>query len=193
MKGDRMHISIGFLTDIEMSNQQKRLGLMLHQTYGLNIEVLKLPAHVSLKQVFQSDNLLDIKKCVESFAKTIQPFEVTYDAVQWMKPRNGNILWFNVVETKTLRQLHNQLNAELLKRHVSKGHLDGDSYHFHTTLVMGDETEENYQQSFHVVQKEKFPIKSSIKAVAIFVSTEAQVVPGQFITYTVIPLGESRS
>ena len=133
----KMRTAIALLVDDEFANRLTPFTLRCRD-YGYTLRNLRIPPHVSLKQAFTVNDFERFKKYFESFAKHIEPQQIGFDGFWfWGNEEEGGVT-ARVVETLRLRELHNQLNAELEQVFGgTQADYDGDAYRFHLSVSIG--------------------------------------------------------
>jgi 2'-5' RNA ligase len=129
-----MKATFALLVDHNVHNFIRKLAVDIHAKYQTGFLASLLPPHVSLKQPFEVARLAKLVAYFDQLAKTIEPFEITLTHLDLsITSLNGNdelgILWLDVLETSTLRDLHNRVNRELTEsfEHTEAAH-DGAEY-----------------------------------------------------------------
>ncbi len=130
---------ITILADTPVQNFTHKIAYELSQKYGVAFFASLYPAHISLKQPFNCEDLPRLEAYCDELAAQTAPFPVELDELYADEWEGNGILGLRVVETGTLRELHNRLNRELslLFADSSAPH-DGDGYRFHLTIEMGE-------------------------------------------------------
>ncbi len=183
-----MRAAIALLSDFAVQNAVRRMVFELSQRYDIPFYGSLLPAHVSLKQPFAFESMPVLEKYFASLAQQISPFEIRLDELYCFEAGNGCVLGLNVVETPTLRNLHNQLNRELSQLFSNTAaDYDGEAYRFHLTIELGRfEGTNPYRSYFDSLPEKKVNLAFQARQLALFYYTGD---PVQFITYKVLPLG----
>ncbi|MEP7136927.1 MAG: 2'-5' RNA ligase family protein [Chloroflexota bacterium] len=135
----KMRIAIALLVDDDLGNSLSSFTLRCRD-YGFDLRVLRLPAHVSLKQPFIVNDFLRFEAYFEELATRIEPQQLKFDGfVFWGNSEQGVVsVSARVVASPRLRQLHTQLNAELEQSFGgTQADFDGDSYEFHLAVAIG--------------------------------------------------------
>lgn len=132
-----MRTALALLVDDEFSNRLVPLTLRCRD-YGFDFRVLRLPAHVSLKQPFIVNDFARFDAYFEELATRIEPQQLNFDnLVFWGAPGQG-VVAAHVVGSPRLRQLHNLINTEMEETFgETQADFDGDAYEFHLTLAIG--------------------------------------------------------
>ena len=133
----RMRTAIALLVEDELSNRLASFTLRC-RGYGFSLNVLRLPAHVSLKQPFIVNDFERFEKYFEEFARHTEPQQLNLDGFLFWDNAEQGVVVVRVAATPRLRQLHSQLNAEL-EQEFGETHadFDGDEYEFHLTVAIG--------------------------------------------------------
>jgi hypothetical protein len=185
-----MKAAIALLSDFHVQNVARRMVYEINRHAGIQFFGSLLPAHVSLKQPFTFEDMYHLEEWLESFSKEVAPFRIDLERVYYDEWDNYAIVGFEVLETPTLRYLHNRINKELvsLVRDPSAPH-DGDDYRFHLTVELGEAGETNPFKLFYDSMPEK-QIDLSFKAenIALFFYKDGPIEPGSFICHKVLPL-----
>jgi 2'-5' RNA ligase len=185
-----MRAAIALLVDHQIQNFARRTVFDLERRYGIGFFGSLLPAHVSLKQPFECDDMGKLEAYFDALAASIQPFEVAFDRFYHWAGGGYGILGLNVVETETLRGLHNRIVTELkgLFADTAAAH-DGAGYHFHLTIELGQVAGEDvYKRYLDSLPDKNVALRCIARELALFYyAGEAR--PGSFITYKVSSLG----
>lgn len=128
-------------------------------------------------------------------AGTISPFTVKlihlHLEIGRLPEMEFGILWLDVEETETLRQLHNRVNHELAERFGNtQAAFDGADYHFHMTVMMGGQPVEVYRKLYDELVERQFHWEFSVRELAMFVYDEPMGPQGEYLTYKILPLGK---
>ena len=94
-----------------------------------------------------------LESYMSELAGSTPPFEVHLNQLQLIKTEidhaETGILWLDVQETASLRELHIRLNQELATRFENtQAAFDGADYHFHMSIAIGGQPWEVYQRAF---------------------------------------------
>ncbi|HEX5691785.1 MAG TPA: 2'-5' RNA ligase family protein, partial [Roseiflexaceae bacterium] len=181
------------LVDQSTHNFMRKLAFELDRLYHTGLQAAVLPAHVSLKQTFRTDDLPAVEAYFDTFAASIQPFEIIFDAVevQLAAGPNGDtgIVWLAARETSTLRDLHNRLNAELAPR-LTRSHadFDGPAFRFHSTIAMGKQAPQIYQAIAATYSRVDVHLTCYVTQILMGVAYDDTDPPGPFISYKILSL-----
>ncbi len=185
-----MKAAIALLSDYRVQNVARKIVYQLNQTAEVKFLGSLLPTHVSLKQPFTFENMDVLEDWFDSFSKQVEPFRIDLERVYYDGWDDYAIIGFDVLETPTLRNLHNQINYELqnLVLDPSAPH-DGNDYRFHLTIELGKVGTTNPFQLFYDSLAEKEVSLSFMAAyLALFLYPREPIEPGSFICYKVLPL-----
>jgi 2'-5' RNA ligase len=132
---------------------------------------------------------------MHKFAASLSPLEIHLTRIQAIPTRIDNletgILWFDVEESSALRETHNLMNAELEHRFgPTPAPFDGDAYHFHLTIAMGDQPMELYNRSAKFFKSRYANLHFTASELAMFVYDENAGLGGGYMTYIILPLGK---
>ena len=115
-----MKATFAILADLAVSNFVRKLAWEIHQKYRTGTGVCRLLPHVSLKQLFEIEELPRLEAYMDAFVQTIHPFAITCTELQLVSMNlaemETGILWLDIQESESLRQLHDRLNRELAQR-----------------------------------------------------------------------------
>jgi 2'-5' RNA ligase len=167
----------------------------LSQRAGIKFFGSLLPAHVSLKQPFTFENMDVLEAWFDSMSKRMAPFSIDLKRIYYDGWEDYAILGFDVLETPTLRKLHNQINQELksVVLDPSAPH-DGDDYRFHLTIELGKVGETNpFSQVYDSLPEKNINLSFIAESIALFFYQDGLIEPGSFICYKVLPLTSSAS
>ncbi|KQC12853.1 MAG: hypothetical protein APR63_01855 [Desulfuromonas sp. SDB] len=110
-----MQASIAFLADYRTQNFVRKVVLDLHRKYSIRFFASLLPAHVSLKQPFEFEDLEKLENYFNYLAAEINPVEIELDKFYHSLWGDFGILALNVKRISKLRKLHYQIDKELNK------------------------------------------------------------------------------
>ena len=189
-----MKATFALLADTDVHNLVQRLAWGLHQKYRTG--TLRLPPHVSLKQPFGVTDLAGLEGYMDSFVRSIEPFDITLTRLEvvsaYYEGTEYGILWADVQESDELRGLHNRLNDELTRRlgPVPAEH-DGESYHFHLTVMIGGQPLEVYRRFIGELEDPVLERSFTVRELAMFVYDEPPGPDSEYLCYKILPIGKS--
>ncbi len=186
-----MRAAIVLLADFAVQNYTRKFVYQLNTRWGVPFFASLLPSHVSLKQPFTFEDISALDRFFDSFAASIQPFELALDGLYSEMWSGYGILGMNVVETPGLRALHNRLNAELPRvvKDAVAAH-DGAEYRFHLTIEMGKvDGFDPFQALYNEVSNQSVNFKFTARELAMFFYPQRNEFDATFMTYRVQPLG----
>ena len=189
-----MKATFALLANTEVHNLVRKLAWDIHRKYHTGTDVCRLPPHVSLKQPFAISKLASLEEYMDELAKSITPFEVYLTELQLVPLRfegtEFGLLWIDVQETETLRQLHNRVNEELSQRFGNtQADFDGMTYRFHMTVMMGGQPMDIYRKLFSEIPNAKVDLRYTVHELAMFVYDEPMGPEGEYLTYKILPMG----
>ncbi len=190
-----MKATFALLANDEIHNQVRKLSWDIHRKYRIGIDVTRLPPHISLKQPFEISDLSALEKYMAELVETIAPFAVKLTELQLVgeahEGLNAGILWLNVQETETLRQLHERVNCELAERfeNTQAAH-DGSRYHFHMTVAIGNQPIETYRKIVDEFSGRLINLQYTVRKLVMFVYDETFSMDSGYMTYMILPLGK---
>jgi 2'-5' RNA ligase len=130
-------------------------------------------------------------------AVSITPFEVNLTEIQLIPIGENDeigLLWLDVQQTDTLRQLHKRINQELEQRFTNtQAEMDGEGYHFHMSVVIGGQPIEVYRKLYDEISDRKVNLKYTVSELAMFVYDEPLSLNGDYMTYRISPIGGQRT
>lgn len=190
-----MKATFGLLANTEIHNLVRKLAWEAHQKYRTGTIDCRLPPHISLKQPFPIVDLAALEAYMSELARSITPFEVHLTELQLeplrFKGTEFGLLWIDVQEAQSLRQLHNRVNQELYQRFGdTQADYDGPTYHFHMTVTMGGQPLEVYQKLYSEITDRRLNLRYTVRELAMFVYDEPLGPHGEYLTYKILPLGE---
>ena len=190
-----MKTAFALLVDHNAHNFIRKLAVDIQLNYQIDFTASLLPPHISLKQPFEISSLVETETYFDQLAKSIYPFEITLThldlQISSFSGDKVGILWFNVHETPTLRNLHNRINRELSERFENTGALfDGPEYHFHTTVELGGQPAEVYRKIYTKYEHIEVNLTFAARQIVMFYSGDLDGEPDNFITYKILPLGK---
>ena len=86
--GALMNVGFALLVDQPTHNFMRKLAVELDRAYCIGLHAAQPPAHVSLKQPFHAKDLQAVESYFDTFAASIQPFEVAFDTLE-VQPATG--------------------------------------------------------------------------------------------------------
>ena len=132
-----MYIWTGCKLPADFEQHIRNRCLELNRDIGLSTVAFSLPQHVSLKISFQSEKCDEILDYLVNFLSKQTPFSLRIQNPE----QAGSILWMPVEENLHLRQLHEQLDAQLEQRFGIPQHQFDKCFLFHSTLFMDSDTD----------------------------------------------------
>ena len=185
-----MKAAIALLADYHVQNVARRMVYDINQLADVTFFGSLLPAHVSLKQPFTFDSMDTLETWFESFSKKIHTFHVQLERVYYSQWDEAAIIGFEVLETSTLRSLHNQINRELKELFTDpSAPFDGDDYRFHLTVELGKVGDSNpFKQFYESLPEKQIDLSFTARQIALFIYPREPIEPGSFICYKVLPL-----
>ena len=129
------------------------------------------------------------------FSASITPFEAKLTHLELIEATideiESGILMLNVLETETLRGLHDRLNQELTTRFGEvPAAFDGPDYHFHMTVAIGGVPVETYRKIENEFSDRLVNLQYMVQELVMFVYDEREEVNAGYMTYMVLPLGK---
>lgn len=185
-----MKAAIALLADYHIQNIARKMVYEIDQQAGIQFLGSLLPAHVSLKQPFTFESMDVLEIWLEGFSKQIHPFRVELERIYYSQWEDSAIVGFEVLETPTLRNLHNQINRELKELFTDpSAPFDGDDYRFHLTVELGKVGDINpFKQFYESLAEKQIDLSFMAKQIALFLYPREPIEPGSFICYKVLPL-----
>ena len=189
----QMRTAIALLVEDELRNRLASFTLRCRD-FGFSFNVLRLPAHVSLKQPFMVSDFERFERYFEEFARQTEPQGLKLDGfVFWGNAEQGVVV-ARVTASPRLRQLHAQLNAELEQAFGgTQADFDGDAYEFHLTVAIGALRADSLPQLQNEIATWKLDEITVASRLAMFVYEESprpDPLYGvrEYGTYKVLPL-----
>ena len=189
----KMRTAIALLVDENLSNRLASFTLRCRD-YGFDLRVLRLPAHVSIKQPFMVNDFERFEEYFEEFARHTEPQQLSLDGFLFWNHAEQGVVVVRVAATPRLRQLHSQLNAEL-KQEFGGTHadFDGDAYEFHLTVAIGAFQPDLLPRLQHDIAAWKLEEVTVASRLAMFIyeeSTRPDPLYGarEYGTYKILPL-----
>jgi 2'-5' RNA ligase len=188
-----MKAALAVLADYRIQNIARRMVFDMSRNFEMEFFGSLLPSHVSLKQPFTFESMDRLEARFDSLAARTAPFEIELDEIYYAEWNQVGFLGFNVVETPTLRALHNQINRELpeVVEDPSARH-DGEEYRFHLTAELGPVSNVNpYKTYFEGLATKEAALSFRAEQLALFYYADRPITSGSFILYRVMPFGGS--
>lgn len=187
-----MRATFALLFDHEVHNLVRKLAVEVHQKYRVGLGGSQLPPHVSLKQPFRITDLPAVEAYFDQLAASLEPVVLTFTHIGG--PGDAPVLWLEMDESEALRELHTRINQELAERFPNTdAAFDGDVYHFHLTIALGDLSDSAY--AYQRIATELASRKVALRTVArhlVLIYYDAEPIsPGSFLTYKILPLGKT--
>jgi len=191
----KMRTAIALLVDNELANRFATFTLRCRD-YGFDLRVLRLPAHVSLKQPFIVRDFERFEEYFDEFARRMEPQKLRFDGfVFWGDADQGVVsVSARVTASPRLRQLHEQLNTELEQSFGgTQADFDGDAYEFHLAVAVGGFHADLLPQLSSDIATWKLDEVTEANQLAMFIyeeSTHPDPLFGvrEYGTYKVLPL-----
>jgi len=191
----KMRIAIALLVEDELSNRLASLTLRCRD-YGFTWNVLRLPAHISLKQPFMINDFERFERYFEKFANHTEPQYLKLDGFSFWGDEEYGVVVARIAPSLRLRQLHSQLNNEL-EQEFGETHadFDGDDYEFHLTVAIGAFQADSLPQLENDIATWHLDEVAVSSRLAMFVYEES-IRPNPLLgvreygTYKVLPLGQ---
>jgi 2'-5' RNA ligase len=168
-----MYIWVGCKLPEDFERNIRSLCQEQNEALGLSTAAFSLPQHVSLKISFQSEQYEEILAFLETFLLSQSPFSLRIRGAEQF----GNILWLPVAENETLRQLHDQLDAELEQRFSVPQHAFDKCFLFHSTLFMDEDTD---KLSRMCQLLEAYPIEQDLQVDTFLLGLSENNLPGEY-------------
>jgi 2'-5' RNA ligase len=191
----KMRTAIALLVEDKLSNRLASFTLRCRD-YGFNLNVLRLPAHVSLKQPFMVNDFERFERYFEEFAKNTEPQQLKLDGFLFWGNQEQGVVVSRVVTSPRLRQLHLQLNTELEQAFGgTQADFDGEAYEFHLTVAIGALRAELLPQLQNDIKTWTLDEVTVSSRLAMFIYEEsARPDPlygvREYGTYKILPLGQ---
>lgn len=185
-----MYICIAALTDSVTQNNARKIAFDLSTNYDIGTLSARLPLHISLKQSFKVKSIEELEEYFDNFTCSLSPFYVKIEKTELLSMedefKTTQILWYKMVDSAELRNLHERLNSELYEHFgIQKQGFDGENWKFHSTIAY-DINKENVFNKY--LAENDLSVSSKlvkIDKLAIFFSPNDKLTPGDFITYKI--------
>ncbi len=193
----KIRTAIALLIDNELANRLATFTLRCRD-YGFDLRVLRLPAHVSLKQPFIVKDFRRFEEYFDEFASRIEPQQLRFDGFVFWGDAGQGVVSARVTASPRLRRLHEQLNTELEQSFgETQADFDGDEYEFHLAIALGGFHADLLPQLNSDIAAWKFDEVTEATQLAMFIYEEsAHPDPlygvREYGTYKVLPLLQKR-
>jgi 2'-5' RNA ligase len=189
----KMRTAIALLVEDELRNRLALFTLRCRD-YGFNLHVLRLPAHVSLKQPFVVNDFERFEMYFEEFARHTEPQQIQLNGFVFWGDAEQGVVVIRVKPSSRLRQLHSQLNTELEQEFGgTQADFDGEDYEFHLTVAvaLGAELSPRLQNDIASWEMNEVTVSSKLAMFIYEESTRPSPLYGvrEYGTYKVLPLG----
>jgi hypothetical protein len=92
--------TFALLADNQTHNLVRKLSWDIHQNYRTDIDMCRLPPHISLKQPFDIDDLDSLTEYMSELARSLEPFQTLLTHLDLIETTmdgfHTGILWLNV-------------------------------------------------------------------------------------------------
>jgi 2'-5' RNA ligase len=182
-----MKAAIALLSDFHTQNIARRMVYEISRHARIKFLGSLLPAHISLKQPFDFEDMDRLEKWFESFSREIVPFRVDLERIYYHEWDRYAIVGFEVLETPVLRSLHHQINMELKELvHDPTAPHDGEEYRFHLTIELGEVGSTNpYKQFYDSLPDKQVDLTFTAEHLALFLYPHEPIEAGSFFCYNV--------
>jgi 2'-5' RNA ligase len=191
----KVRTTLALLEEDELRNRLASFTLRCRE-YGFNLRVLRLPAHVSLKQPFVVDDFERFERYFEVFARHTEPQHLQLDGFLFWGAAEQGVVVVRIRPGSRLRQLHSRLNAELEREFGgTQADFDGDGYEFHLTVAIGASRAAVWPQLQNDIAAWKMHEVTVSSRLAMFIYEESarpDTLYGvrEYGTYKILPLGQ---
>lgn len=190
-----MKATFVLIANIEAENLGRKILLDAHRIGSVGFESTRLPLHVSLKQPFEIESLEEVERYFDEFSKKLSPFKIKLTTLDVLPSKvfgvDSGLLWLSAEETMALRQTHNMLNDELEARFgCCKADFDGESYHFHMTIAIGNQPFEVYKMVYGDLDK-LYNQDFIFDEIGLLYYDSDDIKPGTYFCYKRVRLGEN--
>lgn len=188
-----MKAAFALLVDADVQNVVRAVVWEIHRKYRTDIDVARLPQHVSLKQPFEITALGPVEQYMSELAASVAPLELHLTHLEIVPARVENvdsaILWMDVEQTAALQSLQARLNDELASRFVNTAaDYDGATYHFHLTLMIGGQPLSIYQKIHPEYSHRLADLRADARQLAMFIYDERDSLNAAYMLYKILPL-----
>jgi len=133
----KTRVAIALQPPDDVRHQMARLTMRCH-SYGFSLRVLRLPAHISLKQPFVVDDFENFERYFDRLASRIERQDLRFDGYRFWGDADEGVVAVHVEPNRRLRELHALLNDELTEQFGDvRANFDGEDYEFHLTVAIG--------------------------------------------------------
>lgn len=120
---------------------------------GVDEVAFALPQHVSLKSSFQTEQYEEIVAYLKDKYKALHKLTLEVEGVAQVP----GIIWLKMKENDLLRNMHNDVNSDLLQRFgVPLTGFDGEGFAFHSTLFFDPDAPEKVAELFESLRNDAF-------------------------------------
>ena len=169
-----MYIWTGLVFNKNDEEYIRNICKKINKKYNLSEVSYTLPQHISLKTSFYYKDYNEVIKYIKDILSNVSQLSVNVIGISKI---NNGVIWFDIEETKELRNMHNILNNELLNKYnIPFIKFDGDKFKFHSTLFQDSKISDKHDKMIEELSKEfKFPIKLNIKEINLGISKVGSV------------------
>ena len=164
-----MYIWTGLVFNKKEEEYIRNICKKINEKYNLSEVSYTLPQHISLKTSFYYENYNEAINYIKDVLSNISQLSISVIGISKI---NNGVIWFDIEETKELRNIHNMLNSELLNKYnVPLIKFDGDNFKFHSTLFQDSKISDKHDKMIEELSNEfKFPMKLNIKEINLGIS-----------------------
>jgi len=178
------------LVDNEIHNLSRKLAFDSDIKYNTGFISARLPQHITLGPTFDVKNLEEVEKYFDYLAEKIKPIEVLVTDIELKIFGDGEegfpVLWMNIEESKTLRELHNEI-YKYITEHSWETDMS-EKYCFHSTIALGEQPASVYKEIYKNISDKRINHNFTVNEIALFCTTDIESKMGTYITYKILKL-----
>ncbi|MDO8487309.1 MAG: 2'-5' RNA ligase family protein [Candidatus Curtissbacteria bacterium] len=160
-----MQIGIGILLEEDAYNYARDLELKISNQFNTK-DGLRQPPHVTIKPPFEVSSLEPFISYFDTLVKSIKPFELELGGIDSFAP---SVIYIKVTENPDLENLHLKILDELEEQFdIKPNQFEAKGYAFHSTLAMGDLSQDKYAKAMEYLQKENKSFKFKFTTIGLF-------------------------
>ena len=170
-----MYIWTGMVLPKKLEGKIRNRCRSINKDFNVSEQSFTLPQHISLKTSFNVLNYQEVIEFMKEQLKIFNKIKIKIKIIDICKL--DGVIWFEIEENKTLRNMHELLNKKLYDEfNIQKIKFDGVNFKFHSTIFQDIENDDKLTKIYEKLKKEfQFPIELEINEINFGISDVGQV------------------
>jgi len=161
-----LRIGFGILLPPEPFNYARRVERRLCESLGIS-RGLRQPPHITVKPPFAVESIEPFTSYLDNLAVSMPSIRVTLDGYDAFAP---HVLFLSVQPNVELLNLHLRILRDLSECFgISPGPGEGEQVRFHSTIALGDMTEETFTEVETMVRQDHPTFSFDVSRLGVFV------------------------